>query len=481
MKISEHFNLNKSQYELDFVNIDTNADLPLFLDPYFLSIRNDSWSIQASRTIRSFFSHFIALVRNNMLTEAQELFSHLHEPNETCLGMSSSCPAGRGIGTQDASDIFESIIESRAIITGVVEHIEDTRIFVENIGKDKISDMTTNIIRKNLIEYTKNQCKLHGIPLTQQVPTGDIWDKVNLRWINQYDELLIINSKKILLVPKAIVSYSKKYTPEYYLQHFVLNFLQNEHLRLNSALVQTKRLKDGTQKKFVTKKSIRENTSFTKEYLKNFTLNHPNIFADFRENVSDEIDEIAQEEFAYDELNNVIEHLIIRLSSISTGGSEATTYHKTVVGILELIFYPYLVTPIVENEIHDGRKRIDISFDNASEDGFFYRLSTVYNIPSQFIFVECKNYSREIANPELDQIAGRFSPNRGKFGFITCRTIDDFERFLDRCADTYADDRGLIIPVVDNDLIYLLNEIKSNRRESIEAFLMERYRRIGLS
>ena len=65
-----------------------------------------------------------------------------------------------------------------------------------------------------------------------------------------------------LLVPKAIVSYSKKYTPEYYLQHFVLNFLQNEHLRLNSSLVQTKRLKDGTEKKFVTKKSIRENKSW---------------------------------------------------------------------------------------------------------------------------------------------------------------------------------------------------------------------------
>ena len=92
MKISEHFNLNKSQYELDFVDIDTNADLPLFLDPYFLSVRNDSWSIQASRTIRSFFSHFIALVRNNMLSEAQELFSHLHVPNETCLGMSSNNP-----------------------------------------------------------------------------------------------------------------------------------------------------------------------------------------------------------------------------------------------------------------------------------------------------------------------------------------------------------------------------------------------------
>jgi hypothetical protein len=106
MRVSEHFGLNKSQYELDFVDINTNQDLPLFLDPYYLSIRNDSWSLNTTRTIRSFFSHFLTLMRANQDDLARELFSHLHEPNETCLGMSLGIPSGRGIGTQDANDIF---------------------------------------------------------------------------------------------------------------------------------------------------------------------------------------------------------------------------------------------------------------------------------------------------------------------------------------------------------------------------------------
>lgn len=481
MKISKHFKLNKSQYELDFVDINTNEDLPLFLDPYYLSIRNDSWSLNATRTIQSFFSHFLTLMKNNQEGLARELFSHLHEPNETCLGMSIGVPSGRGIGTQDASDIFESIIESQAITSGVLEHLEDTRIFVEGVGKDKISDMTTNIIRKDLVTYTQNQCRLLGIELSQNVPTGDMWDKVNNRWINEYDDMLIINNKKILLVPKSIVSYAKKYTPEYYTNHFVLNFLQHEHLQLNTVLVQRRTLKDGTEKVFVTKKSIKDTTNFTKEYLKNFTIQHPDIFRKFKDELPDEISEVSQHEFASEDIYAIVDYLIETLNGIDTGATEATNYHKTVTGILELIFYPYLVSPIVENEIHDGRKRIDITFDNASEAGFFYRLSNTYNIPSQFIHVECKNYSKDVANPELDQLAGRFSPNRGKFGLMLCRTIDNMERFLNRCTDTYSDNRGLIIPLVDEDLIYLMKEIKLDRRENIDSFLMERYRNIALT
>ena len=77
------------------------------------------------------------------------------------------------------------------------------------------------------------------------------------------------------------------------------------------------------------------------------------------------------------------------------------------------------------------------------------RLINKHHIPCQYIFFECKNYSRDVANPELDQLSGRFSPRRGRVGFLLCRNIDDFDLFIQRCKDTYNDDRGLIIPLVD--------------------------------
>ena len=83
MRISKRFGLNRSQAELDFVDVDTNRDTPLFVDPHFLAQRSDQWSIRASQSVRSFFGSFIGLLSQGELYEARSLFDHLHAPNET--------------------------------------------------------------------------------------------------------------------------------------------------------------------------------------------------------------------------------------------------------------------------------------------------------------------------------------------------------------------------------------------------------------
>lgn len=71
MKISEYFNLNRKQNELDFVDIDFNNDMPLFLDPYFLSIREDRWSQEANATLQSFFQYILTLFKSGQIANAQ--------------------------------------------------------------------------------------------------------------------------------------------------------------------------------------------------------------------------------------------------------------------------------------------------------------------------------------------------------------------------------------------------------------------------
>ena len=482
MKISEIFKLKKSQYELDFIDVDPNYDIPLFLDPYFISKCDFPFAYEAHRSIKSFFECLLKQLKANKTSHARELFSHLNEPNEFCLGLSKGRPEGKGIGPKDSENIFNSLIQSKAFKSGLMEDIEDFRIFIEGIDKDKMSDMTANIIKWHLIEYTQSQCKFWGIPLTLGVPSGYCWDRHSQSWQNKYTDMLVINDRKIILVPKRIVSFSKEYTPEQYVQHFILNFLQNEHLKLQTHLV--KRRKDKYQTPYVTKKSIREDITrackIDKQWIAKFTQEHPEVFTDFKNSTASRLKKVEHDQLADVTLSDVCKHLIKKLDSIPYGTKDATLFHRTVAGILELIFYPKLCTPTMEEKIHNGRKRIDIVFDNCAEEGFFFRLCNTHRIPSPFIMVECKNYSREIANPELDQIAGRFSPNRGQFGLIVCRKIDNMDTFIERCADTYKDQRGLIIPLVDEDLKNILNGLIDNEADYSENLLQSRFHRVGV-
>ena len=482
MKISRYFKLGVTQHEIDFVDIDIDNDTPLFIDPHYLATRTDSWSVDATRSIRSFFRHFLVLVRAGNKSEALTLFLSLREPNETRLGLSKGRSQGRGVGEDDAAKIFNSILTSKAVQSGLVEDIEDCRIFVDGVDKDKTSDMATNIIRKQLVSYTQRQCKLWGISLTSGVPSGKIWSRTEKRWDESHAEMLVVGTRKLLLVPKGIVAYSLTYTPQRYHRHFVLNYLQGHHLSINSALVKQRKSKNGLPgAKYVTKKSIAETeAAFSKEYIATFTQSHPEIFKQFKGEKASQSRPLENRELTEESVVPVIDRLIYEISAIKPGNEQATRYHRTIAAALELIFYPRLVSPEIEREINDGRKRIDLVFDNAAETGFFHRLHSTYQMSCQFIKVECKNYSREMANPELDQMVGRFDPNTGRFGLIVCRSLEDEDLFMQRCNDSYKSQHGIILPLTDTDIIHLLNELKAGREHPEEDVLMTRFRNVAL-
>lgn len=480
-RISQIFKLTKTQHELDFVDINPNRDFPVYLNPFTFAARSDPFSIEASRTIVSFFQHSLMLITQGNVDIARANFQHLNEPNETCLGQSRQRPRGRGIGHDNAEDLFESILNSEAMKTGLVEHLEDTAIFIPGIRRDKVSDMTTNIIRQNLIHYTQQQCELLGIPLTEGVPSGFFWDMKSMAWQQEHTAMLVVNQQKLLLVPKAVVSYVKDFDASKYHRHHALEFLQEDHLRRNTRLVQVRYKKDGSiGRRFVTKKDlIKEELPPDKELLATFTRKYPTIFEDFRKSAAAQVQPLPNSEFENIDVGQLVDHLVLKLQGVSTGNKDAPTYHGLMIGILEFIFYPNLINPIKEHEIDEGRKRIDISFDNgAPTGGFFYRLQHAFGIPCPYIFFECKNYTQDLANPELDQMTGRLSPNRGKFGVIVCRTIEDEALFLQRCADSYKAQRGLIVPLTDSDIIDILEKRKLGTMHHEDEILSNKARQV---
>jgi hypothetical protein len=485
MKISEIFKLNKTQAELDFIDIDPDRDFPLFLDSQLIGASNHAFADRCHNTISNFFQYFLELIQADKRELARELFSYLSEPNETCLGTSKGRPAGRGVGHEQASDIFESIMASKAIATGVLEDLEDFRIFVHGVGADKVSDMTTNIIRKNLIEYTQSQCELHDIPMMDGVAANPWWNPDARRWERSYEKTLVIEDRRILFVPKSLVSRGIAYDFDRYHRQFVLNFVQRAELNSNGPHVRHRKPRNGQEvgDPYVTKEDMAKHVAPpNKDFVAEFTAKHPGLFKDFKSATTKNAKPLSNSDLnSTTDIGDLCNYLIERLAGTPVGNADANNYHSLIVGVLELIFHPNLSCPKKEVEINDGRKRIDLTFDNSARSGQFFDLHQIKKIACPYIMIECKNYGREVGNPEFDQLAGRFSMNRGNFGMLLCRSVENYDRLIKRCQDFFRDKRELIVPMLDQDIVIILKEksIDPNSRPE-EEFLADRIRLIML-
>lgn len=486
MKISKKFKLGKSQAELDFVDIDPKRDTMLYVDSQLIGASNHAFADRCHNTISDFFSLFLELIQEGEQDRARELFSHLGEPNETCLGSSKGAPAGRGVGQEQAGDIFESIMASKAVVTGVLDHLEDFRIFVPGVGPDKASDMTTNIIRKNLIEYTQDQCALHDIPMKENVPTNPWWNAAERRWERSYETMLVIDGQPILLVPKSIVSRGIAYSLDRYHRQFVLNFVKREHLKSNGPHVRRRAPKRGQTvgDAYVTKGDMAKFVAPpTKDYVAEFTAKHPALFKEFKALTKKNAKPLSNSEInSTEDIADLCVYLIKKLADTPVGRDDATNYHRLIIGVLELIFHPTLTCPKKEIPINDARKRIDLTFDNSAKSGQFFDLHQVKKVFCPYIMIECKNYGHEVANPELDQLSGRLALNRGRFGILMCRSVKNYKRLIDRCRDYWKEKSELIIPILDADLVKIL-QAKGADPESRpeEEFIGDRIREVMLA
>lgn len=478
MKISKILGLNKSQSELDFFDYETNRDNYKFIDPYYISKQEDLFLAECNEYIVSFFSKFISYLKAGEDLKAYELFRHLSEVNEICLGMSKGVPQGRGIGETDTIKIFNAIKNSKAYESGVARTIEDVRIFIPGIDKDKISDMVANIIKEPLLKYTKQQCLIYGYQLSNE-ETGYYWDKN--RWIRGHAEMICHNGKRYLLYPRNLVTSSKWFSAQEFFSKYILEYYKNKFIEEDSSLVNYKYDENGNViEKSLSKEDVetflKKDNVLDKYWIEKFAIDHPDVYNDFKEKAiiklnlkENEIESVLTDD-------DLIDYLIKEFEEIKPGNDDSKKYQIFICGVIELLFYPNIAHPKIENEIHEGRKRIDITFSNISNSGYFFQLGTIYDIPCSNIIIECKNYSKDIANPELDQIAGRFSSRRGKFGIICCRSLDNKELFEKREVDTYRDDRGLIFNLTDEDFIHMLNMKKT--KNNPEEYLTEKYFKI---
>ena len=96
MRFSEYYELNKTQLELDFVDVPINEDINLCVDPYAISnLDSSDWFIDANNEIIDFFNLLLTTVKSGDKRTALRMLQVCKEPKGTGLGFSKS---GDGLG-----------------------------------------------------------------------------------------------------------------------------------------------------------------------------------------------------------------------------------------------------------------------------------------------------------------------------------------------------------------------------------------------
>lgn len=464
-RFSELFALELTQGALDFVNIDVVEDSPVYIDPHAIRTMQGAWINDCQVSISTYFDALLASVIEGKAARTWDLIAPLSEPNETHLGESVGASRGRSLGTEKkARELITALQHSRAVTTGLLKDLEETILFVDGIGTDILSDITTCLIRAQLIEYTQNQCNFHGIPMEPQY-SGPIWNPTTARWnVDQAHDLPRGPDGPLLLVPKALVRVRPELDKGKFFRGYLRPLYEQEEISKGAASEFVRLISAGTKQAryVVLKKKLDGQLGTRKADIVRHAERFPQAIERYRADTAypaAPIDTTTLTAEVHDDLPD-FDELLDAIGAIAPGKAGATSYHRAVAAFLTALFSASLGNQRLEVKEHGGLKRVDITFDNIAVDGFFGWLKS-NRVASLTVPVECKNYSADPGNPELDQIAMRLSPTRGQFGLLVTRSIENKARMDERCRAITTDQHGFVVALDDDDLRQLATETQN--------------------
>ena len=196
------------------VNISLINDLPLFVDP-FLLFNSDDEQFQA---IHQEMIDYLLFLQNQSRQHStlsigmQKAWFSFPEVKQTWLGFSLSGNSGRGMGGDFAKGLYEGLnsifkdFDKITVTKGL--HMEKLCLISPRVGRDKISDFTTNFVKCYLLEYTEkfahtylssDKCRLINVPKAY-------FNWETHTWAPKLCYLPFHQNDYVLLTPKSILT-----------------------------------------------------------------------------------------------------------------------------------------------------------------------------------------------------------------------------------------------------------------------------------
>ena len=267
-------------------NISLINDLPLFIDPFLLFGSKKTEYKALHNKILEYLT-FLKYKSEKGITELSQVKSWyiFSEVKQNWFGYSKVGNKGSGLGEKFGKSmsssmhiVFDDLGKEKITQSS---HLEKTGLFEIGVGKDNISDFTTNLIKEYLLEYTEKFAKQYiDSSLTSIVNVEKVYFDYKLeRWMPKEFTLPFIFDDYVILTPRDILTKDDNWINSNDLRgdfRRICNGISNDQLRneivnyFQKQLPRKPRNKQNTQKEITQEiqNTIRQYPEIIKWYIK---------------------------------------------------------------------------------------------------------------------------------------------------------------------------------------------------------------------
>jgi hypothetical protein len=289
MKIyfSDFFNISPDQLdEYGAFNVSLINDLPLFIDPFLLfgSKKPEYQKLHSEILDYLIFLKSKSELGKNDLSQIRSWYI-FSEVKQNWFGYSKVGNSGSGLGekfgkamSSSMHIVFDDLGKEQVTQSS---HLEKAGLFEIGVGKDNISDFTTNLIKHYLLSYTETFALKHiDKTLLQIVKVDKVYFDYELeRWMPKEFTLPFIFGDFVILTPRDILTKDDNWINSNDLRGDftrICNSIQNDRLRseifnyFQKKLPRPPKNKKNTQKEITqaVQATIRQYPEIIKWYIK---------------------------------------------------------------------------------------------------------------------------------------------------------------------------------------------------------------------
>lgn len=232
-KISEYFGI---EGDVEFLDVDTRDDSRMYVDPAAIRLSVPAVR-EADVAVYSLDTYFGCVASGVMSRDpmvrarTRRLLCRFSEPWETRLGLSVAGCSGHG-GADDVGTWIWRVLNGNAaalLEVGVLARLEHLPMFIEGIGGDITSDITTRVIYEALALFTQRMLdKYPSLTVSVRSHVARHWDPEAQDWIDREVRLPVADGRPLLLVPREWATSSLLTSGSRFYSTTVLGFVQAE-------------------------------------------------------------------------------------------------------------------------------------------------------------------------------------------------------------------------------------------------------------